>query len=186
MEDNKIIELYFNRTESAITETKNKYGRYLHAISINILQSYQDAEECVNDTYLRTWNSIPPTRPMQFKTYLGAITRNLSLDRYKRRFAEKRAGEEFTVLLSELEDCLADNSAPENILGNKEIATQISIFLRKLPKEKCNLFIRRYYYCDNIKTLAKLFGHSESKIKSTLFHIRQHLKKHLEKEGIYL
>lgn len=186
MEDIKIIELYFDRAESAITETKNKYGHFLHRISMNILRSYQDAEECVNDTYLRAWNSIPPTKPVQLKSYLGAITRNLSLDRYKKRIAGKRAGEEFALLLSELEDCLADNTTPETVLEQKEIAMQISAFLRSLSSEKRLLFLRRYYYCDDMKTLAKLFGYSESKIKSNLFRIRKDLKKKLEQEGIYL
>lgn len=186
MDDNKIIELYFNRIEAAITETAGKYGHFLHTISMNIVHSHEDAEECVNDTYLRTWNSIPPTRPQALKSYLGAIVRNLSLDCYKKRFATKRALGEFSLLLSELEDCIPTLSTPEKELENKEIAAQISLFLRKLPPEKRVLFLRRYYYCDDIKTLAKQLNYSESKIKSSLFHIRKNLKKHLEKEGIYL
>ena len=186
MEDTKIIELYFNRIETAITETAEKYGHFLYTISMNILRNHEDAEECVNDTYLRTWNSIPPTRPQVFKSYLGAITRNLSLDCYKRRFAEKRAAGEFTALLSELEECITSGTTPETELENWEIATHISNFLQGLPEEKRLLFLRRYYYCDDIKTLAKKFGYSESKVKSTLFALRKKLKNHLEKEGIYL
>lgn len=186
MEDNKIIELYFNRIETAITETAAKYGHFLHTISMNILQSNEDAEECVNDTYLRTWNSIPPTNPQSLKAYLGAIVRNLSLDRYKRRFAGKRAGGEFTSLLSELEECISSHKTPESELENREIAAQISAFLRSISAEKRLLFLRRYYYCDDIKTLAKQFGYSESKVKSSLFALRRKLKNHLEKEGIYL
>lgn len=186
MEDNKIIELYFKRIESAITETSAKYGHFLHTISMNILRSHEDAEECVNDTYLRTWNSIPPARPQLLKAYLGTIVRNLSLDCYKRRFAGKRAQGEFSLLLSELEDCIPAASTPEKELEDKEIVLQIDIFLKSLPREKQQLFLRRYYYCDDIKTLAKQFSYSESKVKSTLFAIRQKLKYHLEQEGIYL
>ncbi|MBQ7919851.1 MAG: sigma-70 family RNA polymerase sigma factor [Lachnospiraceae bacterium] len=186
MEDNKIIELYFKRIESAITETSAKYGHFLHTISMNILQNHEDAEECVNDTYLRTWNSIPPARPQLLKAYLGAIIRNLSLDCYKRRFAGKRVSGEFSLLLSELEDCIPASSTPEKELENKEIAVQISNFLKNLPLEKRLIFLRRYYYCDDIKTLSARFGYSESKIKSTLFSIRKKLKIHLEKEEIYL
>lgn len=186
MDDNKIIELYLNRIESAITETAGKYGHFLHTISMNIVHSHEDAEECVNDTYLHTWKSIPPTKPLSLKAYLGAIVRNLSLDCYKKRYAAKRASGEFSLLLSELEDCIPTLSTPEKELESKEIAHQISLFLRKLPQEKRLLFIRRYYYCDDIKNLAKRFGFSESKVKSSLFHIRKNLKNHLEKEGIYV
>lgn len=186
MEDKKIIELYFNRAESAITETSTKYGQFLHSISMNIVHSLQDAEECVNDTYLHIWKSIPPTNPLSLKAYLGSIVRNLSLDRYKKRFAGKRAQGEFRLLLSELEDCIATAPTPETELENREIALQINAFLRTLPKEKRLLFVRRYYYCDDIKTLSKSLGYSESKAKSSLFHIRKALQKHLEKEGIYL
>lgn len=186
MEDNKIIELYFNRAENAIAETTNKYGHFLHTMSMNILHSQQDAEECVNDTYLHTWNHIPPTKPQFLKAYLGAIVRNLSLDCYKKRFVGKRVHGEFNLLLSELGDCIATASTPETELENKEIAAQISFFLRGLSREKRLLFLRRYYYCDDIKILAKNFGYSESKVKSSLFHIRKKLKNHLEKEGIYI
>lgn len=186
MEDNKIIELYWKRIETAIAETSAKYGHFLHTISLNIVKSHEDAEECVNDTYLRTWNSIPPTRPALLKSYLGAIVRNLSLDCYKRRFAGKRAPGEFSLLLSELEDCIPAASTPEKELEDKEIAIQLSSFIRNLPPDKRLLFLRRYYYCDDIKILSKKFGYSESKTKSTLFAIRKKLKLHLEKEGIYL
>lgn len=186
MDDKKIIELYFDRVESAITETAAKYGHFLHTISINILQNHEDAEECVNDTYLRTWNNIPPTKPKILKSYLGAIVRNLSLDCYKKRFASKRASGEFAILLSELEDCIPAASTPEKELEDKEIVTQLSCFIRNLPQDKKLLFVRRYYYCDDIKTLAKRFDYSESKVKSTLFTLRKKLKLHLEKEGIYL
>ncbi len=186
MDDKKIIELYFDRVESAITETAAKYGHFLHTISINILQNHEDAEECVNDTYLRTWNSIPPKRPQMLKSYLGAIVRNLSLDLYKKRFSCKRKEGEFALLLSELEDCIPSPSTPDKELENKEIAAQISLYLRSLSSEKRTLFLRRYYYCDDIKTLAKQLACSESKVKSSLFHIRKKLKKHLEQEGIYL
>lgn len=184
MEDIKIIELYWQRTEAAIEETRAKYGAYLNSISMNIVKNREDAEECVNDTYLNTWNSIPPNRPNLLKAYLGSIVRNLSLDCYNRRFAQKRAGNEFTVLLSELEECLPTAESVEKVLEDKEIAHQISTFLRTLSLEKQQIFVRRYYHCENIRKIAKHFGFSESKVKSSLFEIRKKLKKHLEKEGI--
>lgn len=186
MEDCKIIELYWQRQETAIEETRVKYGSYLNAISMNIVKNLEDAEECVNDTYLNTWNSIPPNRPNVLKAYLGAIVRNLSLDCYKKRFTNRRAANQFTVLLSELEECLPAASSVEKTLEDKEIAAQISAFLRTLSTDKQLIFIRRYYYCEDIKEISARFGFSRSKIKSALFDTRNKLRTHLEKEGIYL
>lgn len=186
MEDNQIIELYWQRQESAIAETRTKYGRYLSTISMNILKNTEDAEECVSDTYLHTWNSIPPNRPHVLKAYLGAIVRNLSLDCYKKRFAEKRRASRFTVLLSELEECLPSSASVEQTMEDKEIATQINAFLRTLSKEKQQIFVRRYFYCEELGEIGKTLGFSQSKIKSALFDTRKKLRMHLEKEGIVL
>ncbi len=186
MEDYSIVELYWQRNEAAITETRNKYGKYLNAISMNIVKNAEDAEECVNDTYLNAWNSIPPNSPKLLKAYLGTIVRNLSLDCYKKRSSEKRRANQFTVLLSELEECLPAASSVEQTLADKEIAAQISAFLKTLPKDKQQIFVRRYFYCEGLKEIGMRLGFSQSKIKSALFETRNKLRKHLEKEGIYL
>lgn len=186
LEDGQIIELYWNRAEAAISATAAKYSRFLHAISLRIVRNPEDADECVNDTYLRTWNSIPPTRPQVLKAYLGTIVRNLSLDCYNRRFAARRQAGEFTLLLSELEECIPASKTLEEAYEDQEIADSISHFLQKLSAEKQKIFIRRYYYCEDIKEIAARYGYSESKVKSALFDTRKKLKKYLEKEGIYI
>ena len=186
MEDCRIIELYWQRNETAIEETHTKYGHYLSTISMNIVKNLEDMEECVNDTYLHAWNSIPPTIPNILKVYLGTIVRNLSLDCYKKRFTTHHAANQFTVLLSELEECLPAAGSVEQTLEDKEIAAQISRFLRTLSTEKQQIFIRRYFYCEDIKEISKRLGFSQSKVKSALFDTRKKLRKHLEKEGITL
>lgn len=186
MEDSEIIELYFNRAENAIAETKCKYGSYLAALSNNILQNKFDAEECVNDTYLHAWRSIPPQKPKCFRAFLGSITRNLSLDCYKKRNAQRRVGENFSLLLSELEDCVPSSENVENEFEDGEIAKWISTFIRNQSELNRAFFLRRYWYCDSIKKISKNFGVSEGSVKSSLFRLRNSLKAYLEKEGIKL
>lgn len=186
MNDEEIMELYWNRDQRAISLTVEKYGHYLRKIAYNILFNEQDTEECLNDTCLHTWNRIPPERPLFFKGFLGAIIRNLALDRYKYLHAKKRVPTEMTSLLSELGDILSVTNDIGEELEEKELAVHISNFLREQPVEKRNIFIRRYWYCDDIKTLAKLFGCSESKIKASLFRSREQLRLYLEKEGIWI
>ncbi len=186
MEDYDIIDLYWKRNETAITETRTKYGKYLHTISINIVKNSEDAEECENDTYLKAWNSIPPTRPSFLKAYLGTIVRNLSLDCYKKRSRDRRRANEVTVLLSELEECLPAAASVEQTMADKEIAEQISAFLKTLPTDKQQIFVRRYFYCEELKEISRKLGFSQSKIKSALFETRKKLRIHLEKEGIYI
>lgn len=186
MEDCRIIELYWQRNETAIEETHTKYGHYLSTISMNIVKNLEDMEECVNDTYLHAWNSIPPAYPKTLKTYLATIVRNLSLDCYKKQSAQKRKGSQFYVLLSELEECLPAAGSVEQTLEDKEIAAQISRFLRTLSTEKQQIFVRRYFYCEDIKEISKRLGFSQSKVKSALFDTRKKLREHLEKEGITL
>lgn len=184
MDDTKIVELFWQRNENAIKETDTKYSRYLTAISYNILKSNEDAEECVNDTYMGAWNSIPSQKPNVFRVFLGVITRNLSLDCYKKKHSQKRIAGEFSLLLSELEDCIPSDVSVEKEIEDKETAKQISRFLKQQSTVKQQLFIRRYWYCDGIKEIAKKYGYSESKVKSSLFETRKKLKEHLETEGI--
>ena len=186
MKDEEIIELYWKRSQEAIPATTQKYGNYLTQIAYRILMNVQDAEECLNDTCFHAWKHIPPERPNYLKVFLGTITRNLALDRYKQMRAKKRVPTEMTVLLSELEGIIPAAKDVQQELEEKELAVHISNFLRKQPKEKRNIFIRRYWYCEDIKTLAKRFGCSESKIKASLFRSREQLKVYLEKEGIWI
>ena len=180
MEDRDIIEMYFARTERAIAETSGKYGAYCTTIAMNILSSREDTDECLNDTWLRAWNSIPPNRPNVLRVFLGKITRNLALDKYRARTAEKRVGGEFAVSLDELDECVGAVDERESA----EIGESISRFLRTQPKETRSVFVCRYFYCDSISDIARRFGISEAKVKTLLFRTRSKLKIHLEGEGI--
>ena len=135
-DDQKIIELYCNRSENAIAETAGKYGRYCNAIAYGILQSREDAQECVNDAYLTAWNAIPPRRPADLGTYLGKITRNLSIDRLRTRSREKRGGGETPLALEELEEVVAGSDSPENEAVRKELIASLNRFLGELTAEE--------------------------------------------------
>lgn len=182
MDDNKIMGLYFDRDERAIKETEDKYGRLILSIADNILDSREDADECVNDTYLSVWNSIPPMCPINLKAYVCRIARNISLKKLEYLNADKR-GRNLTVSLSELEEVLCDSQIAEGVT-DVEISKLISDFLRSEPKIKRDVFIRRYYFFDSIEDIAKRYFFSQSKVKSMLFHTRRKLKEFLVKEGI--
>ncbi len=184
MKDIDIIKLYFLRSENAIRETEKKYGGYCSAIADNILHSRQDTEECVSDTYLRAWNSIPPKRPDNLRTYLGKIIRGLAINRYKMQSAEKRGGSSADVIFSELEGCIPDNISVEDALDERLMIKAIEDFLRRQSAEKRSVFLRRYWYAESIADIAKSFSLSESKVTSTLYRQRLKLKEYLEKEGI--
>ena len=182
MTDQSIIDLFWQRSEDAIRNTSKKYGTYLMKIAMNILHCYEESEECVNDTYLSAWDQIPPDRPQKLLPYLGRITRCLALNRYDYLTAQKR-NSDFSVQLSELEDCLSSPNTTENQYESKALSAAISAFLRTLDPEKRNIFIRRYWFSDNIADIAGRFAISESKVKSILFRLRKQLKKYLESEG---
>lgn len=183
MTDESIITQFWERTEDAIKNTSEKYGRYLMKIAINILGIYEDAEECVSDTYCKAWNQIPPDRPQKLLPYLGRITRCLALNRYDFLKAQKR-NSNLTLQLSELEECISNSdNTIERQCENRELSNAISSFLKSLSAEKRNIFIRRYWFSDSISSIAERFGLSESKVKSILFRVRKQLKKHLESEG---
>lgn len=186
MEDEAIIALYWARNQTAITATAEKYGTFLYNLSWNILRSFPDAEECVNDTYLRTWNAIPPARPTVFRAWLGRITRNLSLDRWKSARAEKRGGDAAELLLGELDDCIPTPDQVEKHLEDQEIAQLISSFLRALPSENRIIFLQRYWYGDSVAQIAAKLHCGEGKVKSSLFRTRKALRSYLEKEGVLL
>lgn len=184
MEDNTIIDLYWKRSENAISETATKYGGYCYSIAYNILFDREDSEESVNDTYLAAWNTIPPRRPQMLVTFLGKITRYISLDRWKNRNAVKRGKGQVPLVLDELEECVASGDSVENAYLEKEALECINGFLGALPEIERNVFLCRYWYMDPIQDIAKRFDYSESKVTSMLYRIRGKLKIHLEKEGI--
>lgn len=184
MEDIQIIELYWSRMETAISFTAEKYSNYCRSISMNILNNQGDADECVNDTYLHAWNAIPPNRPSVLRTWLGKITRNLSLDRYRKLKTQKRGGDNVELLFSELESCIPDANSIQSKLEDLETAQLISIFLRNSKKEDRLVFLRRYFYGDSIHQITERFDMSGGRVKSSLFRTRKALKKYLEKEGV--
>ncbi len=182
MDDKRIIELFFERNEKAIRETDEKYGKLCHSISYNILKSREDSEECVNDTYVGLWNSIPPARPNSFISFVCKIARNLSLKRLEFIKREKRSPQ---VLLSldELSQVLPDERyAPD--ATDEEVGRLISQFLRTQKEDARNVFIRKYFFFDSVAEIAQRYSFTESKVKNMLFYTRNKLKDYLIKEGI--
>lgn len=183
MQDDKIVSLYWDRDETAITVTEEKYGRYLLKIAYNILADSEDSRESVNDTYLKAWNTMPPHRPDVLSAFLGKITREISIDQLRRRTREKRGGGQYTQSLSELEDCVSTDNTTEQAVDQHLLAEAISRYLRTLPPEPRNLFVGRYYFMDSIKEIAGYYGMTESKVKTTLHRTRKGLRQYLIKEG---
>lgn len=183
MDDAKIISLYFSRDESAITETDKKYGRYCRAVAENILRDEPDAEECVSDTYLRTWQTVPPTRPTSLKAYLGRIARNLALDRYRKSRAKKRSGEAM-LSADELYECAPSTDAP--IDDSLSLADAINRFLASLPQKSRVPFVQRYFYCMTTAEIAKANLMRESAVKVGLMRVRDAFKQFLIREGLFL
>lgn len=183
MDDAAIIELYWARSESAVERTQEKYGARCQSIARNILRSESDSEECVNDTYLRAWESMPPERPAKLGAFLARITRNLALDRLKRRASQKRGGGQFELALSELEQCLPSAGDPADGLALRELLDR---FLASLNTDARVIFLRRYWYMLSVEEIARGLGASRSKVKSSLMRSREKLRAMLEKEGITL
>lgn len=183
MEDKEIIELYWQRNETAIIETKKKYDRYLLGIADNILHDASENEECVNDTYLKVWNAIPPENPTSLKSYMGRIARNHALNRLRDRMREKRVANQIAVHLEELENVVCVQSKVEELVGAYHLEAVIDEFLGSISREKRVMFLRRYWYFDSIKEIAQRMGMSESKVKVSLKRTRDELRKRLEKEG---
>ena len=183
MEDAKIIELFFQRNEQAVKETDAAYGRKLYVLSNNILNNREDAEECVSDTYMETWKSIPPKRPKYFYAFLASICRNMSFNRLDWRMAAKRNAE-VVSLTQELEMCIPD-SRQEVEMDRRELRRVLESFLETLSKESRLIFLRRYLYVDTVAEIAARYGISESKVKTQLHRTRAKLHTYLVKEGIY-
>lgn len=183
MEDSRIIDLYFERSEEAITRTAEKYGRLCRSIALRIVGSYEDAQECENDTYVAAWNAMSPTRPHILSAFLSRISRNIALNRYEYNKAGKR-NSQFDLVLDELEECLASSYSVEDTYIAGEVAGMINAFLEKMKTETRVMFVRRYYYADSVKEIAERLAVSESKVKTTLFRVRQELKDYLEAQGV--
>ena len=186
MEDKQIIELYNERSEAAISETAEKYGKYCYTIAYHILDNEQDSEECVNDTYLKTWETIPPQYPNKLSAFFGKITRNLALNRYRYYIREKRGKNQVALALEELQECIPDANKVEQAMEEKYLIEVLNRFLYDLPAEKRMIFLRRYWYLSSIQEIARDYEISESKVKMTLLRVRKKLKQVLEKEGIVL
>ena len=183
MEDQKIVDLYWERSEAAISETQTKYGRYCHYIAYNILYSDEDAEECVNDTYIKAWNAMPPHRPKLLSAFLGKITRNTALDRYAYAKAQKRSGE-MSLILDEMGQCIPDAKTGGSFTDEIALRDAINGFLRSLQPLTRMIFVRRYWYLSTVREIAADFELSVSNVKITLLRTRNKFREYLEKEGI--
>ena len=186
LEDHNIVDLYWFRDENAISETDKKYGSYCNTIANNILYNLEDSKECVNDTYLKTWNSIPPTRPKILKAFLGKITRNLAFNKYKHNHVMKRGNGEIAVVLDELAECVSGVDDVEQEIDRRELVATINSFLETLPPKKRNIFICRYWYSDSVSSIARRYEMTESNVSVTLNRLRSKLKEYLSERGYVL
>lgn len=184
MDDQRIIDLYWNRSERAIAESDQKYGKYCYAIAYNILTNNEDAEESVSDTYMAAWKTMPPKRPAILGTFLGKITRHLAIDRWRARNRYKRGGGEIVLALEELEDCVASDQTVEKTYEQKQLALVFNRFLESLPETERQVFICRYWYLDSISVIANYYGFSDSKVTSMLYRTRKKLWEVLKKEEL--
>ena len=183
MEDNRIVDLYWARSEDAITETSEKYGKYCYSIAYNILSNAEDADESVNDTYLDAWHNMPPHRPTTLSTFLGKITRRVSIDKWRGRTADKRGGGEIVWALDEWADCVPSDHSVEREVEAATLEKIINDFVMSLPLMERRVFICRYWYLDPISAIAEQFGFSQSKVKMILHRQRQKLQSILEREA---
>ena len=185
MEDEKIIDLFFERSEQGIRELDNKYGKIFYSLSYNIVNNRQDAEECVNDAYLGAWNAMPPVRPNPLLSYILKIVRNISLNIYWRKKAVKRGGH-YTVALEEIEGCIADQKTVEEEMEVRELAHIIEEFLDTLTVENRVIFMRRYWFADSCKDIAEFMGISEKNISVRLTRIRRKMRQYLMEREVFV
>lgn len=184
--DEQIIDLYWKRDENAIKQTDRKYGKYLYVIAYNIVHDRLDCEECLNDTYLGTWNRIPPQRPSVFQVFLSRIMRNIAIDKFRHNRATKRVPSEMLVSLEELDDCMPSAPSTEDDLANDRLAKLLNDFVQALDDRKQFIFVCRYYYADKVSSIAHMLQVGEATVFRELAEIRKNLKNYLEKEGINL
>ncbi len=186
MQDEQIIELYWNRSQEAITASGQKYGQYCSSIAWRILYNREDTEECVNDTWLHAWNAMPPQRPRILKAFLGRITRNLSLNLYEKRHTQRRGGGETPACLDELEECIADAGRTDAYVDRSVLTQTLQRFLQELPQQDRILFVQRYWYVLPVKQIAEQAGMGESAVKMKLLRMREKLKAVLAREEVYV
>ncbi|MBR4205077.1 MAG: sigma-70 family RNA polymerase sigma factor [Clostridia bacterium] len=184
MEDSQIVELFFKRNETAVSETEKKYGAYCGAIAERILSSREDAGECVNDALLAAWNAIPPHRPENLRTFLGKIARRLALKKRRDQNREKRGGGAVDLSLEELDECVPSDGHIDDALEAQELTRIIDMFLETLPADERRVFLRRYWYFDSVAAIAERYGFGESRVKMMLKRTRDKLAARLAKEGI--
>lgn len=184
MDDLDIIALYNQRDQSAITQTQLKYGAYCMEVAYRVLENRQDAEECVNDAYLHTWNAIPPQNPTSLRAFLAKITRNIALNRYRDGHTQKRGAGEISVALDELSECLTNGESIADDYLKQELGAYVDRFLRKLPRKECDIFLCRYYFLYPTAQIATQHGISETAVRTSLSRTRQKLKRYLQKEGL--
>lgn len=183
MNDNEIIKLFFERDEAALSAVVGKFGGYLRRIALNILNSPEDSEECVNEVLMRAWKSIPPNNPESLTGYLGKLTRNFAISMLRGRKSEKRGGGEYALVLDELSECVSDGSDIGETAEYKELVQAINDFLSGLPAVKRNICVLRYSRLEPVADIAKTLGVKEGYVLTTLFRIRKKLRTYLEKRG---
>ena len=181
MEDNKIIELYWQRDETAINQSQIKYGTYCGTIANNILHSAEDTAECVNDTWFRAWKTIPPAKPGRLSVFLGKITRNLAIDKYRKDNAKKYGGGQVMLCLEELSECIGEDNPIEDRIALRDL---LNTFLSNLPEKNRNIFLVRYWHLMPVNEIAQQYALSEGAVKMILQRIRNKLKDYLVKEGV--
>ena len=186
MTDERIVQLYWDRDESAVAETQSKYGRYLTKIAYNILTDMEDSLESVNDTYMHAWKAMPPHRPTVLSTFLAKITRRVAIDMVRKKSRDKRIPSEYTFSLSELEECISDAKSVEQKIEAEELGKAIGAYLKTISSDARHLFIGRYFYLDSLKDVARYCSMSEAKAKSMLYRTRCGLKAYLEQEGYHI
>ena len=186
MEDLQIVQLYWDRDQQAIACSKEKYGIYCFTVANHILDNFQDSEECVSDTWLSAWNAMPPHRPSILSAFLGKLTRNVSLNRYKYNTAGKRGGGTAPAVLDELAELVSDADPVEQEIDRRELLKAIDGVLAQLPAEKRGMFVRRYWYFDSVSQIASRFGTTENRVSVTLHRLRSKLHDHLLKGGFAL
>jgi len=183
MTDERIVELYWQRDESAIEQTTRQYGAVLLRLAYRILADLGESEETVNDTYLKAWHTMPPQRPSRLGAFLSKITRELAIDRYRRRRAEKRAASEYALSLEELSECVPGGEKPEEELDADLLADAIGAYLRTVKTRARETFVLRYFYALSLQEIADRQGSTLSSVKTVLHRTRTGLREYLEKEG---
>lgn len=185
MTEEQIITLYQQRDETAVQESQRQFGAYCYTVAKRILRRHEDCEECVNETWLRAWRTIPPQHPKSLKLFLASITRNLAYDRYRKQGAQRRGGGEIEAVLEELDQCVAAPETPEDAVLAGDLAAEINRFLGTLPERDRDVFLRRYFFTEPVRDIARRYGLREENVAVILSRTRKKLKQHLCKEGYF-